>query len=72
MAVVNYVLPIGGNPYAPWVSHSLPRILGWVLVMVPFGVVAGYVWGRWMWRSLERRNWGISPGDGTSSSRPAV
>ena len=54
--------------FAPFVSRAVPRWLGWLLYILPFGFLAGALWGVWMWRTFERKNWFVPPnaGDGPS------
>ena len=52
MAVLWYFLLRGYYP--PLVSHSLPRIVAMLIFWLPFGILAGFVYGWWMWRIFER------------------
>jgi len=52
MGVLWYALIPGYYP--PFVPHGLPRLVAMVLYMLPFGILGGFIYGRWMWRRFER------------------
>lgn len=56
---------------APYVSQALPRWLGWLLFVLPFGLLAGAGWGWYMWRMFERKNWFLPPAT-DDGSRPIL
>jgi len=52
--------------YPPLGPRDLPRILAWIIYMIPFGVLGGWAYGSWMWRIFERntRSMADDPPDG--------
>ena len=47
--------------HAPLVGGAMPRFLGWLALLLPFGLGAGYLWGRLTWWQFERRGWYLPP-----------
>src|SRR5215472_8905307 len=47
----------------PFPRHPLLRFVALIFFYLPFGVVGGLWWGRWMWRYYESKNWFAPPGD---------
>lgn len=43
--------------HAPLAPRALPRFLGWLLLFLPFGLGAGYLWARLTWWQFERKAW---------------
>src|SRR2546430_11096569 len=56
MGVLWYALMPGYYP--PFVPHGLPRLVALMLYWLPFGVLGGFIYGRWMWRRFERNKIG--------------
>ena len=42
---------------APFLPPVVPKWICWLLVMLPFGLLAGVIFGKLMWREIERGNW---------------
>ena len=52
MGPVWYALVRGSYP--PLIGSPVPPLLAWILYMVPFSALGGFLYGRWMWRIFER------------------
>lgn len=52
MGVLGYFGSAGGYP--PLVPAAVPRLLAWLLFLLPFGALAGVGWGLWMWPTFDR------------------
>ncbi len=53
MTAFAYVF-LGHDSYPPLIGLTVPPPLGWFLYIAPFGVLAGFLFGRRMWKVFER------------------
>ena len=43
-----------GRTYPPFISRAVPAAVAWLMVSIPFGLLAGYWFGNAMWHSFDR------------------
>jgi len=41
----------------PFPGHPVLHVTAMIVFYAPLGVLAGFWWGRWMWRYYESKNW---------------